>query len=122
MSLTEFQPTYVKLTREGDAVVASFDRPNLTEDENIEQLGHELFSLVDQFDCRKVVLNLSAVEYVTSSFLGKMITLHRKLHRKEGKLVICHVHGGVADVMRTSRLLDYFHVTDSLDRALAELN
>ena len=122
MSLIDFQPTYLKLSRDGEAVVAAFDRPNLSEDENIEQLGHELFSLVDQYDCRKVVLNLSAVEFVTSSFLGKMITLHRKLHRKDGKLVICHVHGGVADVMRSSRLLEYFHVTDSLDRALTEMN
>jgi anti-sigma B factor antagonist len=121
MSLTEFQPAYLALNAKGDVVVARFTRPNLSEEENVEQLGHELFSLVDQFDCRKVVLDLGGVQFVTSSVLGKMITLHRKLHRKEGLLVICNVGGSVAGVMRTSRLLDYFNVADDVDGAMGRL-
>ena len=122
MALTDFHPTYLSVDHDGETVIARFTRATLTDDENIEQLGRELFSLVDQFDRRKVVLDLSHVEYVTSSVLGKIITLHRKLHRKDGTLVICHVKGGVEDVMRTSRLLEYFNVARDVDGALARLD
>ena len=122
MAITDFRPTYLSLVRDGDTIVARFTRPTLSDEENIEQLGRELFSLVDQFDCRKVVLDLNVVEFVTSSVLGKMITLHRKLHRKEGVLVICHVQNSVADVLKASRLHEYFNVANDLDGALARLN
>ena len=56
----------------------------LTEDVNLEQFGHELFALVEQFGCRRVVVNLKEVRMVTSAGLGKMITLHRKMHRHQG--------------------------------------
>ena len=48
-----------------------------------------MFALVEQFDKQKVVLSLSSVEYLTSSVLGKLITMHRKLHRKKGRLILC---------------------------------
>jgi anti-sigma B factor antagonist len=92
---------------------------HLTEEENIEQLGRELFALVEQYDCRKVVLDLAAVSYATSSVLGKMISLHRKLHRNEGRLVMCSVRDELRRVLQSSRLIDYFHVADDLESALA---
>ena len=40
--------------------------------------------------------------------VGKLISLHRNLHRRDGRLVICGVHGMVEDVLQTARLTDYF--------------
>lgn len=104
---------------EGDICVVQFARGHLTDDENIELMGRELFSLVEQFGCRKVVLSLAGVNFITSSVLGKMITLHRKLHRNKGMLVICDIPPAIAEIMRTSKLMSYFNIADNLERALA---
>lgn len=121
MLLTDFKPTYFNLREEGDVVVGQFSVPRLSDDQNIEQLGHDLFALVEQFDKRKVVLSMSNVEYLTSSVLGKLITLHRKMHRQQGRLVLCELQPDVTEIMRISRLNDYFKVAGSLDAALQDV-
>lgn len=108
MGLSEFKPRYFKLTEHDDIVVAKFGIAQINDEENIEELGHELFAVVDQYDFQKVVLDLSGVQYITSSVVGKMITLHRKLHRLNGQLVLCNLTKGVEDVLSASRMLSYF--------------
>lgn len=121
MTLTEFDPQYFGLRHIESVTVVTFDMPQLTEDLNIEQLGHELFALVDQYHCRKLAVSLEGVDLLTSSVLGKMITLHRRMHRQNGQLVFCELEDGVRDVLRTSRLLTYFRVVDELEDALTAL-
>ncbi len=121
MPLSEPQPAFFTLQQQGEIVIARFVVANLNDEENIDQLGQELFTLVDQYGFLKVALNLGVVEYVTSSVLGKFITLHRKLHRVDGKLVICGLQKIVADVMRTSKLSQYFNVADDEAGAIGML-
>ncbi len=121
MLLSDFKPTYFSVREDGEVVVGQFCVPRLTEDQNVEQLGQDLFALVDQFDKRKVVLSLASVEFLTSSVLGKLITLHRKMHRQQGRLVLCDLQPGVNEVMRISRLNDYFRVSDTVDDALRDV-
>lgn len=108
MGLSEFKSRYFALSEHDDVVVAKFGIAQINDEENIEELGHELFTVVDQYDFHKVVLDLSGVQYVTSSVVGKIITLHRKLHRISGQLVLCNLTKGVEDVLSASRMLSYF--------------
>src|SRR5262249_1372989 len=78
-SLSEFSPKYLRLEMADDIVIVSVEVELLTEDVNLEHFGHELFALVEQFGCRRVVVNLKEVRMVTSAGLGKMITMHRKM-------------------------------------------
>jgi len=119
VTLAEFEPVHITIQPADDVCVVQFVLAQLRDDENIEQMGHELFALVEQYGCRKIVLSLTGVEYVTSSVLGKMITLHRKLHREHGMMVVCEIPDHVGDILRSSRLLTYFNVADSRDAAVA---
>lgn len=121
MLLSEFKPAYFEISEEGDVVVGRFCVPRLTEDQNVEQLGQDLFALVEQFDRRKIVLSMKCVEYLTSSVLGKLITMHRKLHRKQGRLILCDLQPEVREVMRLSRLIDYFKTVESYEQALTDV-
>lgn len=110
----DFEPHYIRAVTDGDAVVVSFPGPELTDDDNIEILGRELFALVDQFDCDKIAVDLTGVAFITSSVLGKLITLHRKQSRHDGRLVLCNIGPGVSDTLETSRLIDYFTTADDV--------
>ena len=89
------------------------DHQNLTKE--------EFFSLIGQYECRRLVVDLSKVEYATSAALGKLITLHRRMHRSDGQLVLCGVTGTLADILTTSRLMDYFNVAENTEEAAARL-
>jgi anti-anti-sigma factor len=121
MGLADFHPRYLKVTEHDDIVVVRFGVSRINDEENIEVLGHELFLLPDQYGFLKIVLNMAGVEYITSSVVGKMITLHRKLHRNRGKMVISNLTPGVQDVLDASRLLSYFTHCEAEAAAIAVL-
>lgn len=118
MSLSDFRSSYLGVEERGDVVVARFLLPQLTDELNVEQLGTELFSLAEHYGFLRVVVDLQSVELVTSSIVGKLIMLHRRLHRNEGKLAICNLQPRVDDVMRTSRLNEFFHIADDVPSAV----
>lgn len=117
MSAGQFHPAYLTVRTDGDVSIVGFTVSNLTDDENIEQLGRELFNLVDQTGCRKLVLDMDGVRYATSSVLGKLISLHRKVHRVDGRLIICNIGKGLEEIMSTSRLNRYFNMADDVASA-----
>ena len=106
--LALFESTFFHLNTAGDIAIVDIIRNNLSDDDNLEQLGQDLFAVVDKLQFHKIVLKLSALEYLTSSAIGKFITLHRKLQRHEGSLVLCDLQEGVRQILDTSRLLTYF--------------
>lgn len=110
-------PSFFTLIVEGDLAVATYHRTALSDEDNIEQMGHELFSLVEQQNFRRVILNVSMVQYMTSAAIGKWITLHRKLARNDGSLVLCEIQPPIREILETSRLLSYFNTADSVESA-----
>ena len=70
-SLSEFTPKYLRLEMVEDIVIVGIGVELLTEDVNLEHFGHELFALVEQFGCRRVVVNLqeAVADVLTTSRL-----------------------------------------------------
>lgn len=118
MSLSEYQPAFLSLEQQGDAVVVRVMRSQLSEEDNIQQMAQELITLIDHYQCQQLALSLSEVVYITSAALGKLIMIHRKLHRKAGRLVMCDVTAGVAEILRTSRLDEYFTIAPDTSHAV----
>jgi anti-sigma B factor antagonist len=108
--VTKYRPVNFSCESQGENIRVVFPQRRITEDDNVEQLGEELFALVEQFRMKDVVVDFSAVNFVTSSVLGKLITLHRKAARYEGQLRLTGVQGELEQILRTSHLLDYFNV------------
>lgn len=121
MSLSEYQPAFLSLEQQGDAVVARVMRSQLSEEDNIQQMAQELITLIDHYQCQQLALSLGEVAYMTSAALGKLIMIHRKLHRKAGRLVMCDITAGVADILRTSRLDEYFTIASDTSHAVLML-
>ena len=121
-ALNEFKPAYFTIDDRGAVVVARIAKAGLSEEDNIEQLGQELSMLVDQFGCRRLAVNFEIVTLITSAALGKFITLHRNLHRRDGRLVLCCVADMMQDVLNATKLNEYFTVTATADEAVALLS
>ena len=121
-ALNEFKPAYFTIDDRDAVVVARIAKAGLSEEDNIEQLGQELSMLVDQFGCRRLAVNFEIVTLITSAALGKFIALHRNLHRRDGRLVLCCVADMMQDVLNATKLNEYFTVTATADEAVALLS
>ncbi|MBO53348.1 MAG: hypothetical protein CMJ69_21535 [Planctomycetaceae bacterium] len=118
MGLEDFNSRFFEADASSGAVVATFFPGRLDEEHNVEELGQSLFQLIDQHGYRQVALDLTQTSFVTSAVLGKLITLHRRLHRADGRLVLCGLQQPVETVMRRSNLLSYFQVVNSREDAI----
>jgi anti-anti-sigma factor len=119
--LNEFEAKYLAVEERGETVVVEVEVAYLNEDMNLEQFGHELFALVEQCGCRRLVVCMRQVQMISSGGLGKMITLHRKMHRHQGMVVFCDLQPAVEDVLNTSRLITYLNVTGNVEEGLAQV-
>ncbi len=114
--LTGFQSKHLKLKQTGTCVQVVLCTPSIYEEEVIEQIGRDLNSLSDDFDCHRMVLDIKAVNLITSSLIGKFVQLHKKLKSHGGVLVMCGVQGHLETIFRASNLLNYFHVIPTVEK------
>ena len=83
------------------------------------KLGQELFQLVEVENYRKMVLNFSAVDFLSSAALGKLITLDKKMKAKSGTLKLCNIRAEIYEVFAITRLNRLFDIKDEEADALA---
>jgi anti-sigma B factor antagonist len=102
----------------GDVTVVNFIDRKILDEQNIQVIGDQLFSLVDQDGLRKLLLNFGNVEYLSSAALGKLITLNKKLQGVGGRLVLCNIDPQIYEVFEITRLDKFFNIQKEEQAAL----
>src|SRR5947209_935850 len=88
----------------GDVTVVNFLDKKILDEQNIQLIGEQLFGLVDEGKRRKLLLNFSNVEYLSSAALGKLITLNKKLQGAGGRLILCEIARSIYEVFEITKL------------------
>src|SRR6266481_1180165 len=88
----------------GDVTVVNFIDRKILDEQNIQIIGEQLFSLVDTEHVKKMLLNFCNVEYLSSAALGKLITLNKKVNAAGGKLVLCNIDPQIYEVFEITKL------------------
>jgi anti-sigma B factor antagonist len=102
----------------GDVTVVNFTDRKILDEQNIQIIGEQLFSLVDEMGRRKVLLNFGNVEYLSSAALAKFITLNKKLQQVEGRLILCNIDPQIREVFEITKLNKLFTIHDEEQAAL----
>jgi anti-sigma B factor antagonist len=104
-------------TIDGVTVVSFVDTKIVTE-ENIQEVGDQLYSLVEKEGHKKLLLNFGNVQYLSSAALGKLINLKKKVGVVKGALKLCCIHPDLLEVFRITRLDQVFEIYDEEQEAL----
>jgi anti-sigma B factor antagonist len=102
----------------GDVTVINFVDKKILDEQNIQIIGEQLFSLVDQEGRRKLLLNFGNVEYLSSAALGKLITLNKKLQQSGGTLILCNIDPQIYEVFEITKLDKFFNIQKEEQAAL----
>lgn len=97
-------PEPMQVTRTGDQVLARFVRLTSLNEYHADLVGKQLLALADAPGTRSVTLDLGNVEYVTSTILGHLVALHKRLQGSGGRLTLDHVRPAVQDILRVTQL------------------
>jgi anti-sigma B factor antagonist len=102
----------------GDVTVVNFVDRRILDEQNIQIIGEQLFSLVDEVGRRKILLNFGNVEFLSSAALGKLIALHKKLQAVQGRLILCNIDPEIYEVFEITRLDKFFNIQKEEQAAL----
>jgi anti-sigma B factor antagonist len=85
--------------------VIEFKTPSLMDPLELEQIGQQLYHLVDAEDQRRVIIDFEKVQYLSSQAIGIVITMHKKLSAlKNSKFVLCGVGPRLMELIKITRL------------------
>ena len=98
--------------------VARFVDKKILDETNIQNIGNQLFSLVEEDGKKKILLDFENVEYLSSAALGKLITMDKKVKSAGGALKLCSVRPEIYEVFAITKLNKVFDIKEDQERAL----
>lgn len=101
-----------------DVTVVNFSDASILDTQQVQDIGEELYALVDKYARRKVVLDFEKVRFLSSSALGVLITLRKKADQIKGKVVLCNLRDEIRKVFKITNLDRMFEFYDSEEKAL----
>lgn len=109
----------LEVSEVGDVTIVRFVDRKILDEANIQELGQELFQLVEEDNRQKLLLNFSNVEFLSSAALGKLITLDKKVKTHGGKLKLTNIRPEIYEVFAITKLNKLFEIKDDEADALA---
>ena len=97
----------------------TFVDSKIINEEEIQELGQELHDLVDRDERKKIVLNFSHVEFLSSAALGKLITLDKRVKQASAELILTNIRPEIYEVFAITKLTKLFEIKDDEADALA---
>ncbi len=102
-----------------DAIIVVFNDPMILDVLQVQQIGDELYKLVDSRACRKLILDLSKVQMLSSAALGVLINLKKKSDAIKGQVVLCGIRREPMKVFTITHLNKVFEIKPNEEEALA---
>ena len=109
----------IEVSESGDVAIVRFVDRKILDAANIQELGDELFSLIEVDNRKNLLLNFSNVEFLSSAALNKLIILERKVKAHGGKLKLSNLRPEIIEVFVITRLNQLFDIKDDESDAMA---
>jgi anti-sigma B factor antagonist len=103
----------------GDVTVVRFRDHKIIEDINIQELGQEMFRLVEADGRDRLLLDFASVDFLSSAALGKLITLDKKMKAHGGTLKLSNIRPEIYEVFAITKLNRLFDIRKDEADALA---
>ena len=114
-------PSKLRIRAVEDVTVVCFQESSILDTQLIHDIADELDQLIEAGGNKKLLLDFTEVKFFSSSALGVLVTLSKKMAEIEGQLVICALAGELIKVFKITNLDKLFNFADDEDQALQML-
>lgn len=94
----------------GDLALVRFQDRKIVDPSNIEEVGDEMFTLLEKENFKNVILNFDGVEFLGSAALNKLIMMDKKVKAAGGKLRLCALRAEIMEVFTITKLNRVFDI------------
>jgi len=109
----------ISLSEVGGVTVVRFVDSRVLDEALIQEIGAELFRLVEIQEKAKILVSFQNVEYLSNALLGKLITLDKKVKAREFSLKLASICPELYEVFTITKLDKLFDIKGSEAEALA---
>lgn len=107
---------------EDEIAIAVLTEERILEDREIQALEETFMPLIEQNEGLRLIIDFSEVRFLSSSVLGLLIRISKKIYEGEGQLRLCGIAPKIMEIFRITRLDRIFEIYDSQIEALNSLN
>ena len=100
-----------------DRVEVKITHVTMTDSDNVEEFGEALLGICNHSQACRVLVDISKLQLLSSSGIGKFILLHRALSRDGGTLVLVDPSETFGEVLHATNLDRFFLIADTMDDA-----
>lgn len=112
----------IEVNREGPIAVVKLLDEEILEEGIINTIAESLFSLVADNPDVKLLLNFTNVKHLSSSALGTLIRLNKRVEEQNGTLKLCELRKSLYEIFVITKLNRLFEIYDEKETALSSFD
>ena len=105
-----------------NAVVATMTDEKILEQADIDALEASIMPLLKQAERINLVISFADVKFLTSSVLGLLIRVSKKIYESDGQLRLCCIDPKILEIFKITRLDKVFEIHENKQEALDSIN
>lgn len=110
------------VTRVKDVTVVAFGNSAVLDSLTVDAVAKELYALVEEQNKKKILLDFTSVEFLSSQMLGVLLSLHKKAVANGTELVLCGLRKSLMKVFRVMSLHKLLVFAPDGEEALRKLS
>ncbi len=111
----------LSVDRQDSITIVRFHERKIIDELQILRIGARLREIALAERSPKMVLDFSAVEYLSSRALSELIDLSRQVDQRGGQLALAGIHPQIYEVFKITRLHKLFRIDNSVEDAIKVL-
>lgn len=112
------ETTQLVVDKTDDITVVRFAKETVLDARHIDSVSKEMFSLIENDGCLKMVLDLGSVVMLSSQTLGVLLQIKQKLDPLDGKLILAGIDPKLYRVFKVTSLNNVFEFFDNVELAV----
>ena len=111
----------IKITNQDAVTTVSFNSPNLTVDQGLEQVSQQISDLIKNQKPKNLLIDFSGVKFFSSQALGILLDAKKKLSAHKGNVIISGINPQLYRVFKITNLDKIFKFYPDAQSAINDL-
>jgi anti-anti-sigma factor len=98
-----------------DVTIVTLNDERILHDEQIKEIEKSIMLVVEQARRLDMILDFCYVKFMSSSFLGLLVKIHKKMCERKGRLQLCNVDPNlykIFEITQLNKVLDISRQSD----------
>jgi anti-sigma B factor antagonist len=105
-----------------NVTVVTFTQEKILDQADIKALQDSILSIVEQAGPIHLILGFSNVHFLSSSVLGLLIRISKRVYETDGKLALCNIIPKILEIFKITRLTNIFDIYEDIETATEALS